>query len=65
MGFLSAAHSPDNSFMGFVVEQYLTETNAVEKPRKNLAVVYGKNTYMWQVGKTWLSCTGKTLTCGW
>ena len=45
------AHSPDNSFMGFVVEQHLNESeikNTVS--RSNNAVVYGKAEYMWQVG---------------
>ena len=44
-----SAHSPDNSFMGFVVEQHLNDTLAEEIQRTNIAVVYGKNDYMWQV----------------
>ena len=47
--FSLAAHSPDNSFMGFVVENHINETNAQEVPRRNKAVVYGKAQYMWQV----------------
>ena len=46
------AHSPDNSFMGFVVEQHLNDTFAEDIPRSDMAVVYGKNDYMWQVGLT-------------
>ena len=48
---LLAAHSPDNSFMGFVVEQHLNDTTNVEPERKAQAVVYGKSEYMWQVGR--------------
>ena len=43
------AHSPDNSFMGFVVEQHLNDTNVKNIERKNEALVYGKNEYMWEV----------------
>lgn len=35
--------------MGFVVERHLNETNARDIERNNMAVVYGKNDYMWQV----------------
>lgn len=41
-----AAHSPDNSFMGFVVERHIN-TSSVTK--KNQAVVYGKVENMWNV----------------
>lgn len=47
-----AAHTPDNSFMGFVSE----ELNETEKRRiqqdkvNNMAVVYGKEASMWKVG---------------
>ena len=44
-----SAHSPDNSFMGFVVENYLNDSVNPEIQRKNQAVVYGKAEYMWQV----------------
>ena len=37
--------------MGFVVEQHLNDTFAEDIPRSDMAVVYGKNDYMWQVGK--------------
>lgn len=47
--FSCPAHSPDNSFMGFVVEQHLKQTKNTDIKRKNQAVVYGKALYMWQV----------------
>ena len=49
--FTMFPHSPDNSFMGFVVEQHLNDTNVKNIERKNQALVYGKNEYMWE-GKT-------------
>ena len=45
-----AAHSPDNSFMGFVVESHDNSSESWP-PRENMAVVYGKALYMWKV--TW------------
>ena len=44
---LFAAHSPDNSFMGFVIPDQFN--SSIHKERKNQAVVYGKMSYMWQV----------------
>ena len=44
---LSAAHSPDNSFMGFVVDQMFNHSEDITK--ENIALVYGKNDYMWHV----------------
>lgn len=44
------AHTPDNSFMGFVVDRYLPDDKNTSKiERKNQALVYGKQEYMWQV----------------
>lgn len=51
----SAAHTPDNSFLGFVSEEALRmeptkdglEPETYRKER--IAVVYGKQDYMWQV----------------
>lgn len=46
-----AAHTPDNSFMGFVAEE-LNETEKVNIQRNkvnNMAVVYGKEASMWKV----------------
>ena len=48
---ISSAHSPDNSFMGFVVDRVLND-NITEKdaePQRDIALVYGKNDYMWEV----------------
>ncbi|XP_061089090.1 alpha-1,6-mannosylglycoprotein 6-beta-N-acetylglucosaminyltransferase B-like, partial [Conger conger] len=46
-------HTPDNSFMGFVSEVVGSgqETNMKTQRKEDLAVVYGKQEYMWQ-GKT-------------
>ena len=48
-----AAHSPDNSFMGFVVERHVETptmtSNVSDVIKKNQAVVYGKAEYMWSV----------------
>ncbi len=49
-----AAHSPDNSFMGFVVDNFInssSDTSAAlaDKPRRDQALVYGKAEYMWEV----------------
>lgn len=47
----SAAHTPDNSFMGFVAEE-LNETERLYIQRNkvnNMAVVYGKDASMWKV----------------
>lgn len=46
-----AAHTPDNSFMGFVAEE-LNETARLAIQRNklnNMAVVYGKEASMWKV----------------
>lgn len=52
MWYANIAHSPDNSFMGFVVDHYLDSVNTdVMKAKKDQAVVYGKAEYMWQVGQ--------------
>ncbi|XP_066264116.1 alpha-1,6-mannosylglycoprotein 6-beta-N-acetylglucosaminyltransferase A-like isoform X1 [Branchiostoma lanceolatum] len=48
--FTMFPHSPDNSFMGFVVEQHLnkTEIQDIQKiKRQHQVLVYGKNDYMW------------------
>ena len=53
---LWTAHSPDNSFMGFVVERHVETPTAATMngsisgdEKKNQAVVYGKAEYMWNV----------------
>lgn len=45
------AHTPDNSFMGFVSEELGQglEEDIQEHKEPNVAVVYGKQDYMWQV----------------
>ncbi|KAL4217311.1 hypothetical protein ACF0H5_023762 [Mactra antiquata] len=53
-------HSPDNSFMGFVVERHLNETNAKDIERNNHAVVYGKNDYMWKGKEEYLDIVNKS-----
>lgn len=48
---LLAAHTPDNSFMGFVAEE-LNKTERLHIQRNkvnNMAVVYGKEASMWKV----------------
>lgn len=46
-----AAHTPDNSFMGFVAEERNeTERLAIQRNKlNNMAVVYGKEASMWKV----------------
>ena len=52
---LSAAHTPDNSFLGFVTEDAIKEEmdkvqlEPKNNRKENMAVVYGKQDYMWQV----------------
>lgn len=41
------AHTPDNSFLGFVVGSNRNMTTPPAK--KNIGLVYGKELYMWQV----------------
>lgn len=43
------AHSPDNSFMGFIVEQHLNSSETRRSVKKDQAVVYGKAQHMWTV----------------
>lgn len=55
MFLLCLAHTPDNSFLGFASEEAVRaevreeelEPGAYKKDR--IAVVYGKQDYMWQV----------------
>ncbi|XP_078323350.1 alpha-1,6-mannosylglycoprotein 6-beta-N-acetylglucosaminyltransferase A-like isoform X3 [Crassostrea virginica] len=46
--FTMFPHSPDNSFMGFVVEQHLNDSDVKGIKRENWALVYGKNDYMYE-----------------
>lgn len=49
--FLHAAHTPDNSFMGFVAEELNhTERLNIQRDKvNNMAVIYGKEASMWKV----------------
>ena len=44
-----AAHTPDDSFAGFVIEHQDNGTKTQPLPRKNIALVYGKNPNVWKV----------------
>ncbi|KAK7507475.1 hypothetical protein BaRGS_00001410 [Batillaria attramentaria] len=52
--FTMFPHSPDNSFMGFVVEHHLNESIPEDHKRKDIALVYGKNEYMWEGKQAYL-----------
>lgn len=52
-------HSPDNSFMGFVVEQFLNSTELTTLKKKNQAVVYGKSKFMWNGKEEYLKVISK------
>lgn len=49
---VSVAHTPDNSFMGFVSEELNETERQFIKSNKasNMAVVYGKEASIWKVG---------------
>lgn len=49
--FSPPAHTPDNSFMGFVTEELnQTERFNIQRDKvNNMAVVYGKEANMWKV----------------
>lgn len=49
---VSVAHTPDNSFMGFVSEELNETEKQFIKSNKvsNMAVVYGKEASIWKVG---------------
>ncbi|XP_046542925.1 alpha-1,6-mannosylglycoprotein 6-beta-N-acetylglucosaminyltransferase A-like isoform X1 [Haliotis rubra] len=53
--FTMFPHSPDNSFMGFVVEQHLNDSHVQHLERQNKAVVYGKKEYMWEKKDSYLN----------
>ncbi|KAJ8019701.1 Alpha-1,6-mannosylglycoprotein 6-beta-N-acetylglucosaminyltransferase A [Holothuria leucospilota] len=48
-------HTPDNSFMGFVVEHYSPENLRPTTQRQNKALVYGKDPLMWRDANTFLN----------
>lgn len=49
---VSTAHTPDNSFMGFVSEELNQTERQLIKANKvsSMAVVYGKEASIWKVG---------------
>ena len=47
--FCAVAHTPDNSFLGFVVGSNRTNSLPPYKKKKT-GLVYGKELYMWKVG---------------
>lgn len=51
---IHSAHTPDNSFMGFVSEELNeTEKRSIQQNKvNNMAVVYGKEASMWKVQTT-------------
>lgn len=60
------AHTPDNSFMGFVSEELNeTEKRSIQQNKvSNMAVVYGKEASMWKVSThTANTHTYNTLQC--
>ncbi|GFO13088.1 alpha-1,6-mannosylglycoprotein 6-beta-n-acetylglucosaminyltransferase a [Plakobranchus ocellatus] len=52
--FTMFPHSPDNSFMGFVVDRILNDTETSFESKKDIALVYGKNDYMWAGKRSYL-----------
>lgn len=57
--FTMFPHSPDNSFMGFVVEQHLSLNEYENITKKQQAVVYGKVSNMWKGKEKYLSVVKK------
>ncbi|XP_029650594.1 alpha-1,6-mannosylglycoprotein 6-beta-N-acetylglucosaminyltransferase A-like isoform X2 [Octopus sinensis] len=57
--FTMFPHTPDNSFMGFVVEQHLKDPVLPSIKKKNQAVVYGKNELMWKDKTNYLAVVNK------
>lgn len=43
------AHSPDNTFLGFVVEERRNDTDATDVAKEDIALVYGKRDDFWKV----------------
>ncbi|KAK1164946.1 alpha-1,6-mannosylglycoprotein 6-beta-N-acetylglucosaminyltransferase B-like isoform X1 [Acipenser oxyrinchus oxyrinchus] len=56
-------HSPDNSFMGFVSEELGQdlEEEIQEHKEPNVAVVYGKQDYMWQGKESYLEAISQVM----
>jgi len=54
--FLFSAHTPDNTFLGFVVEVHMEDAQPIktEPGKKPIGLVYGKDSKFWTVsGKYW------------
>jgi alpha-1,3(6)-mannosylglycoprotein beta-1,6-N-acetyl-glucosaminyltransferase len=49
---VTVAHSPDNSFLGFVVDHEVNIENMAQK--KNQSLVYGKELDMWKERRVFL-----------
>ncbi|MGH0148217.1 UNVERIFIED_CONTAM: hypothetical protein FKN15_021585 [Acipenser sinensis] len=56
-------HTPDNSFMGFVSEELGQglEEDIQEHKEPNVAVVYGKQDYMWQGKESYLEAISQVM----
>ncbi|XP_041085157.1 alpha-1,6-mannosylglycoprotein 6-beta-N-acetylglucosaminyltransferase B-like isoform X2 [Polyodon spathula] len=56
-------HTPDNSFMGFVSEELGLglEEEVQERKEPNMAVVYGKQDYMWQGKESYLEAISQVM----
>ena len=52
------AHTPDNSFLGFVVEKH-NVSHTVPSHYANKSLVYGKELYMWKNKKDYLQVIAK------
>ncbi|XP_039264372.2 alpha-1,6-mannosylglycoprotein 6-beta-N-acetylglucosaminyltransferase A-like [Styela clava] len=48
-------HSPDNTFLGFVVEEHLNDTSIQDIKKENIALVYGKRDLFWQEKEEYIS----------
>ncbi|KPP61217.1 alpha-1,6-mannosylglycoprotein 6-beta-N-acetylglucosaminyltransferase B-like [Scleropages formosus] len=54
-------HTPDNSFMGFVSEEVGDGEASRSQRKENIAVVYGKQAYMWQGKERYLEIISREL----
>ncbi|XP_069036807.1 alpha-1,6-mannosylglycoprotein 6-beta-N-acetylglucosaminyltransferase B-like isoform X2 [Lepisosteus oculatus] len=56
-------HTPDNSFLGFVTEELGRDLEEQEQTRRkaNIAVIYGKQDYMWQGKESYLDVLSQEL----
>jgi len=67
---LFSAHTPDNTFLGFIVETYdddSPENKTLSKDldsKKDWALVYGKENYMWRVKITFFQILSSEFRMG-